>query len=92
VYKRYRLIVPFRVEAVQVTGTSYAWAATWCRGTQDVRMAPESGRFLYVVSVPTVHGIKFANVGDYIVKSPSGDFSVLGAKEFESKYELERDE
>jgi hypothetical protein len=86
--KTYRLVVSAIVEAVQITPESLAWAAKWCRGAESVKLNEEHDKYEYAIAVPTIDGIKYARIGDYLYKNASGDFYIRGQKEFESKYHL----
>lgn len=86
--RTYRLIVQHTVEAVQVTADSYKWAAGWCRGSENVEYDSLGERYRYTVRVPTLRALKAAKIGDYILKTPAGDFDVMTRQEFENKYEL----
>jgi len=82
--------VPTTVEALQLSVDNISWAAQWCRGVENVK--PIDGALTGAVTVPTLYGAKTASMGDYIFKTPSGDFNVSDKIAFESKYELEKRE
>lgn len=78
--KKYELIHPPTVEAEEVTQFNLNAVAKWCSGT-----AFKSTNEIEVF-VSRGERIRMARVGQYIVKSGAGDFSVMEPEAFKAKY------
>lgn len=77
--KKYEPIHPPIVEAEEVTVENIREVTKWCQGVIH------KGVGIRVV-VSRGQTIRVAFFGDYVVKSGAGDFSVMTAPAFESRY------
>jgi len=74
---------PVVIEAVQYTGTDKSKIKIWhfCNGKQIYIDENEN----YVI--PTLEGLRLANVGDYIIKGVAGEIYPCKPEIFEQTYE-----
>lgn len=88
---RYRPRESPAVDAVQLTDdANWTAIAAWCGSGRHWATHPhQAGDARDQMFVPTVWGINWANVGDWIVKTRNGAFEVLKPTEFEERYELD---
>lgn len=84
------------VEAIQLSSDNVVDVALWCRGVQVVEHdALEPDNTYAGINVPTIHGMRRASAGDYIIKHPTRDLGQVGhfyvnkPRDFESMYEKE---
>ncbi len=81
--QRYRK-KPVEVEAMRFTGSNGATIALWAK--EHARPVSEMHAPL-VMAVYTLHGVTKAEIGDWIVRGPSGDYWPVKADIFEETYE-----
>lgn len=79
---------PATADAYQLTSVNIAEVALWCGGrvTEAVNSGEPSNNKPAYLSVPTIEGVKVANLGDYITKEPTGDFKISKQAEFEARW------
>lgn len=80
--KRYR--AKTEVEAAKVTVSNMTRVEDWCKGSIKGTSLPPEER---VIEVQTLAGEMTAEIGDYIVKFPQGEFYILTEDTFNSLYE-----
>jgi len=86
--QRYRLI-PVSIEAAQLSVDTAERISVWSGGriVEEIDPVNSTKRFV-AMNIPTLEGVKRASEGDYVVRSLSGEFDVMRAREFERKYEI----
>jgi len=86
----YELIVPETVEAVKVTSDNLQWVAAWCKGAVLEEIDELGSTRKIGVGVPGLRSVELSKYGDYVIRKRCGDFFVLEAHTFESKYRIAR--
>lgn len=81
-------LIPVQVTAIQLTPESVERAAQFCGGIQVTEIDPfDRSKKFVALNIPTLHGVKRASEGQYIVKDAKGHITVMHASEFENMYQ-----
>lgn len=82
---------PVVVEAVHLTDDAdWGTIADWCRSPRTVPHRP--GDLKDQLLIPTLEGVMWASVGDWIIKGVQGEFYPCKPDIFEATYEPAEDE
>ena len=77
---------PCEIESIQFDGNNIQEIENFAK--RKYVGAGFKGSTCYEIEIETSNGIKFANVGSYIIKEPSGEFYIYQKDVFEKKYEI----
>lgn len=74
---------PISVRAIRFTGTNFEECAAFSKKGEIIRKADDDE-----VMVKTNHGVTTVVIGDYIIKSDSGEVYPCNSETFRAKYKL----
>jgi hypothetical protein len=86
--RRYQ-VIPYEVEAIQLTPESIDRAEIWSGGQRvtEVDAIDHTQKFV-ALNIPTMTGVKRAQQGDYVVKHGRGQIEVMSERQFQQTYQL----
>ena len=70
------------VQAVQIAQDTIAEASMLTHGHVVVEIHPETDERTVGINVATVHGVKRASTGDFVIRDAAGGLHVMGQVEF----------
>lgn len=79
---------PVEVEALRLTPDTVQYVTLWCGGFATEEIDPFDSDIRHpAINVPNYKGVMRASDGDYVVKSPWGEFFVMKKQAFDAEYE-----